>query len=212
MFIDCGYKILSMDTDGLEIVAINAKKSVEEVGQEITSRYPRFVLEFEKGNECIFNSKKKSYLKRKLGKELTLKELANLKGFGSKNKLSVYMRNQIVNFCNLLLDSKPSKISEILDKINSFKQSIFEEISRCIESGQNLEDFSIVHKYTKSNSKSGSITKSGFLESKHGAKSIYKIIPYNLNESRKDHNFIEYNAPELEISKIQIRTLVDLLC
>ncbi len=111
MFIDSGYNILSMDTDGLEIVPINSKKSVEEIGQEITSRYPRFVLEFEKGNECIFNSKKKSYLKRKLNKELTLKELGNLKGFGSKNKLSVYMRNQIVNFCNLILDSKPSKIS-----------------------------------------------------------------------------------------------------
>jgi hypothetical protein len=135
LFIDSGYTILSMDTDGLEIVPINPIKTVEDIGQEITSRYPRFVLEFEKGNECIFNSKKKSYLKRKLGKELTLKDLGNLKGFGSKNKLSVYMRNQIVNFCNLILDSKPSKISQILDKINIFKQSIYEEINRCIDQG-----------------------------------------------------------------------------
>jgi len=135
LFVDSGYTILSMDTDGLEIVPINPIKTVEDIGQEITSRYPRFVLEFEKGNECIFNSKKKSYLKRKIGKELTLKDLGNLKGFGSKNKLSVYMRNQIVNFCNLILDSKPSKISQILDKINVFKQSIYEEITKCIEQG-----------------------------------------------------------------------------
>ncbi len=46
------------------------------------------------------------------------------------------------------------------------------------------------------------MTKSGYLEKKHGAKSIYKIIPYNRDESKKDHNFIEYNDAELEISKI----------
>jgi len=60
----------------------------------------------------------------------------------------------------------------------------------------------MIHKYTKSNSKSGDLTKSGYLERKHGAKSIYKIIPYNRDESKRDHNFIEYNDAELDISKI----------
>lgn len=51
------------------------------------------ILEIVPGNEFIFNDKKKAYLKRIDGK-------IEMKGFGSKNALSLYMRNKLIEFCN----------------------------------------------------------------------------------------------------------------
>lgn len=50
-------------------------------------------LEIEENTEFIFNDKKKAYLKRSASK-------LDMKGFGSKNALSLYMRNKIIEFCN----------------------------------------------------------------------------------------------------------------
>jgi hypothetical protein len=47
------------------------------------------VLEIKENTEFIFNNKKKAYLKRSMGKTGLDIEM---KGFGSKNALSPYMR------------------------------------------------------------------------------------------------------------------------
>ena len=52
------------------------------------------------------------------------------------------------------------------------------------------------------------MTKSGKLEDRHGYKSVYQIVPYNHNETTKDHNFEEYTET-LDTSKIMIDQLVD---
>jgi hypothetical protein len=50
------------------------------------------VLEIKENIEFIFNDKKKAYLKCDGGD-------MEMKGFGSKNALSLYMRNRIIQFC-----------------------------------------------------------------------------------------------------------------
>jgi hypothetical protein len=58
------------------------------------------ILEIVPNNEFIFNDKKKAYLKRLNGK-------IEMKGFGSKTSISLYMRTKLTEFCSKLLDAKP---------------------------------------------------------------------------------------------------------
>lgn len=55
------------------------------------------VLEVKENTEFIFNDKKKAYLKRQ-GTDI------EMKGFGSKNALSLYMRGKVVDFCKQLMN------------------------------------------------------------------------------------------------------------
>lgn len=52
----------------------------------ITKKYKYMKLEIKENNEFIFNNKKKAYLKRSPTE-------FEMKGFGSKNALSPYMRS-----------------------------------------------------------------------------------------------------------------------
>ena len=101
------------------------------------------MLELETGNEAIFNSKKKAYLKRKWNTPFKLSDLSSLKGFGSKTKLQPYMRGKIIQFCNTILDAKPTTLTQIVDLIGQFKTMIFEEINKCIELGKDLTDYTM---------------------------------------------------------------------
>lgn len=63
----------------------NVIKSPQEIAKEINDKYNSMVLEIKENTEFIFNNKKKAYLKR-------ADNLIEMKGFGSKNALSPYMR------------------------------------------------------------------------------------------------------------------------
>ena len=67
----------------------NVTKTPQDVAQEINEKYNYMVLEIKEDTEFIFNNKKKAYLKRSNGKNGVEIEM---KGFGSKNALSPYMR------------------------------------------------------------------------------------------------------------------------
>ena len=83
-----------------------------------------------------------------------------------------------------------------------------EEIKDAIKNNKSLIDYALFHKYTKQYNEKGILTKSGKLAEIHGDKSVYKILPYNKNNSRKDYNYIEYHD-NIDTSKIQIDELVN---
>ena len=86
LFKENGYNILSVDTDGVECqMPETLTKLPKDIAKEINDKYNYMNLEIKENTEFIFNNKKKAYLKRADNK-------IEMKGFGSKNALSPYMR------------------------------------------------------------------------------------------------------------------------
>ncbi len=88
LFLENGYNILSIDTDGIECNPIenqNQTKTAQEIAQLVNNKWEFMVLEIVSDTKFIFNKSKKAYLKQ-CGDKL------DMKGFGSKNALSLVMR------------------------------------------------------------------------------------------------------------------------
>lgn len=94
------------------------------------------ILEIKENIEFIFNDKKKAYLKWD-GKDI------EMKGFGSKNALSLYMRNKIIRFCQNLLKSKPAGLEQIQAEIKQFRSEVKDEVQVCINSGKSLDSYTL---------------------------------------------------------------------